>query len=770
MEGKMKGSKKRIIIINTIGFIVARAVFLGMNPLALGYFTAAYMAGAGGRLVFASVFLGIVTAMPLTQGLNYFLVMSVTVIIMEVPAIKKLQPVPAALYGMPAIVFLVIAILQTVTGQEIGSRGLMVLLETVIVYVSARIWKSPIGFLMEVSKGYRMNNEQMVSMAALAAVVIYAMPEIGGGKIAPVETVVYFMVLYFTYQYGVGQGAIIGAVCGLALSLRGGAVEFTMEDISILTMMGIIPGGFREMGRLVTAAVYLTLAGTMGRFGNNMELPACRIGALVSAVVVFLLLPRSLLYRLEEADAQGHQKLLAEKNLRKIARTRLNIFSDAFLKLSGTLDTITEKQEKIKQREMDHIFEEISEKLCKNCNHCSVCWERNFEETYRITCALFKIAEKNGRIQKEDVPVSFLKECICADEFMLQTNRGFEIAKLNRIWNNRIAESREVMAQQLKDVSSVIQNITGDIDTIAQASHCEEERVIARLKAEHIRTKEITIFERGDKRKEIYLTAACRYRGCVTAREAAAAIGDAMGLRLRVSGASKTVISKEYDHFIFVEDPKFKVLSGVARTMKENVSGDNFSVLTMETGEVMLALSDGMGTGKDAGEESETVMSLLEQMIEAGFKTETAIRLINSNLVLKSDRQTFSTIDLSIINLFTGMCEFIKIGAASAFIRRDNWVETISSTTLPVGMFGNVDYDTVTKKLYEGDIVIMVTDGILDSIPTDDKETFMEQLLMEIKSSNPQEIANQILDNALKQSNYVPGDDMTVIAVGLWPK
>jgi stage II sporulation protein E len=157
-------------------------------------------------------------------------------------------------------------------------------------------------------------------------------------------------------------------------------------------------------------------------------------------------------------------------------------------------------------------------------------------------------------------------------------------------------------------------------------------------------------------------------------------------------------------------------------------------------------------------------------MIEAGFKTETAIRLINSSLVLKAEKQTFSTVDLSIIDLYTGMCEFVKIGAASAFIKRDNWVETISSTTLPVGMFGSVDYDSVTKKLYEGDIVILVTDGVLDCIQEEDKEAFLEQLIIRIQSSNPQEIANRILDNALIQSNYVPTDDMTVITAGIWLK
>lgn len=383
---------------------------------------------------------------------------------------------------------------------------------------------------------------------------------------------------------------------------------------------------------------------------------------------------------------------------------------------------------------------------------------------------MFEVAERKGRIGIEDIPVHFLNECISVDEFIDETNRGFEIAKLNHIWHSRISESREVIADQLKEVSAVIQEITGDIYEVAEAVRSEEEKVVRKLRSEHILAKDITILDREDKRKEIFLTAACMGGRCITAKEAAGIISEALGVKIKVSEASKTVISKEYDHYIFTSDTKFKILTGISRAMKENVSGDNFSILKMETGEYMLALSDGMGTGKDAGEESETVMSLLEQMIEAGFKAETAIKLINSSLVLKSDKQTFSTIDIGIINLFTGMCEFIKIGAAATFIKRENWVETISSTTLPIGMFSNVDYDSVTKKLYEGDIIIMVTDGVLDCIDEEDKEGFLEQMIMEIKSNNPQEIANRILDKSLAQRNYIPMDDMTVITAGIWQK
>ncbi|NLP33828.1 MAG: stage II sporulation protein E [Clostridiales bacterium] len=763
----MKGSKKRAILIYAIGIFMARAAFYQMNPLAIGYFTATMMTNAGGILAFLSIAIGIITAMPITHVLKYLLTMVTTSLIMELSIIKNKKIPQIILYGIPSIILGVYSFIEVTSGGIMSSHNtILSILEVIIAFVSARLFKIGIEFIMQSSKGCKMNNEQMVSMAVIVAVMIYAVPNISMNYINPVETFVYFIILFFTYKYGVGQGTITGAVCGFVMSLRGAPIS----NIGLLTMMGIVPAVFREIGRFPMASVYLITAAIMGAMYDTMEMTIESIGALSSSIVIFLLLPRSLIYRVDAAGGIGRQEILAAEYLKKIAKMRMKIFSDSFLKLSKTLDTITEKQTKLKQKEINRMFEDISEKLCKDCDNCINCWEYNLEETYQAACTLFETAEKNGFIEREDIPAKFLNDCICVDDFIAETNRSFEIAKLNHIWQSRVAESREVIAEQLKEVSTVIQEITSDIYAVEQASRTLEEKVLKRLKMEHIQGKDITIFERSDKRKEVHLRAACRGRRVITAKEAATIIGEALERPMRVSDASKSVISKKFDNFIFVEDTKFKVLTGMARAMKENISGDNFSVLKLETGEMMLALADGMGTGKEAGDESETVMSLLEQMIEAGFKAEMAIKLINSSLVLKSEKQTFSTIDIGIMNLFTGMCEFIKIGAASTFIKRDNWVETISSTTLPIGMFGNVDYDTVTKKLYEGDIIIMVTDGVLDCIPEVDKEGYMERLIMEIESNNPQEIANRILDNTLSKTNYVPKDDMTIITAGIWSK
>ncbi len=762
----MKGINRRILLVHLLGFVVSRAAFFGMNPLAIGYFTASYLGKTGGGAAFAVSFLGVASVMGSTQILKYTLALLTSLILFEIPWIKnRAIPLPV-MYTIPSALLFIFSTLEISPGTQLVNYLTVAFLETVIVIISGVMFKNGIDYIIQSVKGYKMTNEQMVSIAVMMAVCVYAIPEFKNDYLAPLETVVFFVILFFTYKYGVGQGTITGAVCGFALSLRGAA----LSDVGMLTMMGIIPAIFREMGRFPTATIYLITAALLSSVGESIKLNTREVGALVSAVILFLLLPNNLIYRAEAAGGTGRQEMLAAQNLRKIAKTRMRIFSESFLKLSKTLDTISENQTKVLQNDINGIFEDISDKLCKNCKNCNNCWDTKFNQTYQAACALFEAAEKKGSIEKEDIPDYFMQDCICVDDFIRETNRGFEIVKLNKIWNSRMSESREVIAEQLKDVSSVIQDISGEIYETAQSPHSEEDRLDRRLRAEHIHAKDITIFERGDKRKEVYLSASCNTGRCITAKEAAAVISEVIGTRMRVSESSKSVISGEMENFAFVEDTKFKVLTGVARTMKENVSGDNFSLLNMENGEYMLALSDGMGTGKEASDESEMVMSLLEQMIESGFKAETAIKLINSSLVLKSDRQTFSTIDLSIINQFTGMCEFIKIGAAAAFIKRENWVETIRSTTLPIGMFGNVDYDTVTKKLYEGDIIIMVTDGVLDSLKEEDKEAAMEQLIMGISGSNPQEIANRILDISLSQTNYTPKDDMTVITAGIWLK
>ena len=166
----------------------------------------------------------------------------------------------------------------------------------------------------------------------------------------------------------------------------------------------------------------------------------------------------------------------------------------------------------------------------------------------------------------------------------------------------------------------------------------------------------------------------------------------------------------------------------------------------------------------------EAVVDLLEEFITSGFSKETAAKMINSALVLQQNDGMFSTVDVCSLDLYTGVCNFLKAGAASTFIRRDQWVETIRSTSMAAGLIQQLDFETSVRKLYDGDYLVMVTDGVLDALPASREEETMKDILLNIHSPSPREFGRAVLEKVLSYCGYRARDDMTVLVAGIWKK
>lgn len=322
----MKGIRKNAILIYVIGFVIARASFFGINPLAIGYFTAAYLDKASPGLLFISILAGIGTVMSPTMILKYLLALVTSIVILESPIIKRKQFPLQIYFYIPAISLGIFAMMESAAYGWKMDYAVMAVLEAVIVYISGMIFRMGTGFILKQDKGMRMANEEMISLALMVAVAIYAVPELNNPYVAPIETLVYFVILLFTYKYGVGQGAVTGAVSGFALSLRGAP----LHSIGLLTMVGILPAVFRSLGRIPTAAVFSLTVAIISLVYEEMAVTIREIGALSSAIIIFLLLPRSIIYRVDH-DKDGYgQNYLSADNLKKVANTKMKIFSDSF--------------------------------------------------------------------------------------------------------------------------------------------------------------------------------------------------------------------------------------------------------------------------------------------------------------------------------------------------------------------------------------------------------------------------------------------------------
>ena len=154
------------------------------------------------------------------------------------------------------------------------------------------------------------------------------------------------------------------------------------------------------------------------------------------------------------------------------------------------------------------------------------------------------------------------------------------------------------------------------------------------------------------------------------------------------------------------------------------------------------------------------------KMMDAKIDDEIVINTINNMLLLKSsDEEMFSTLDLGIIDLKKGTLETIKMGACSTYIKRnDKDIDLISSSSLPVGILSDIKLDRKITKVNYGDYIIMVSDGILDAGKNNNLgDNWLIYFLQKIKTTNPKEIANLILDRALEIQDGVVEDDMTVL-------
>jgi len=127
-----------------------------------------------------------------------------------------------------------------------------------------------------------------------------------------------------------------------------------------------------------------------------------------------------------------------------------------------------------------------------------------------------------------------------------------------------------------------------------------------------------------------------------------------------------------------------------------------------------------------------------------------------------------STLDLCGVDLYEGVATFVKIGSACTYIKNGDEVEKLSSSSLPLGIFHKQDIELIKRNIHDGDYIVMLSDGIMDCIQSQQGEAFMMDLISELQFERPNEIANCIMKYVLNVSKGRIRDDMTVLVMGFW--
>lgn len=417
------------------------------------------------------------------------------------------------------------------------------------------------------------------------------------------------------------------------------------------------------------------------------------------------------------------------------------------------------------------LEQEITGKLCASCDGCAICWEKKENGlSEKIRRMLQAVVAHNP---KEEILVqNYMEECPRYSGMVEEAIWAFSRMELNEAWYRRLQENRKVIAEQLDAMSDLMQDWGKGRHNLDAQSKMLLARIGFETRERGLVAEQVHIYEDEHQRKSISALVASKWGGGIPSKNYVQALERASGMRLRLGRDARSILTREAVAVTVYEDTRYYALSGVAGQKKdsETVSGDNFSLFTLENGRYHICLSDGMGSGPAASKESDLVVDLMEKFMEAGFKQETAIRMMNSAMVMQGDDNSFSTMDFAAIDLYTGELELMKIGAAASFIRSGEETRCIRCASLPAGADIAQVIEPEKRQMQDGDFLVMVTDGVLEYLHVKKPESKLAEIISDIHTDNAGALAKAIMERVLLFTGGHVMDDMTVLVTGIWEK
>ncbi len=440
---------------------------------------------------------------------------------------------------------------------------------------------------------------------------------------------------------------------------------------------------------------------------------------------------------------------------------RIHAFAEAVDELSVAFAAMGSRTQMSEYESVAVLEREIVDRHCSSCSACTSSCVR------RMLQAVVAHHSKEEILNRK-----YMEECPRYSQMVEEAVSAFSRMELNEAWYKRLRENRLVIAQQLDAMSDAMQDWTKGRKCLDRESRPLLARVAFEAREKGLIAYDVHIYEDENKRRCVSAMVKSKWGGGIPSKNYRKAVERAMGMAMRLQKDARSILTVDAVPITVYEDTCFYALSGVAAEPKDGmrVNGDNFSLFTREDGRYHICLSDGMGSGPAAGKESDMVVDLMQKFIEAGFPGDTAIRIMNSAMVLKGENESYSTLDFAELDLYTGELELTKIGAAASFLKHRQEVTCLSCASLPAGVDASYEGEPLHAKMTNGDFLVMVTDGVLEYLHVKNPENKLSEMISDIKTDNAGVLADTLLEHVMLFTGGHALDDMTIVVTGIWEK
>lgn len=646
----------------------------------------------------------------------------------------------------------------------------------VVAVVFYKIFVNSLVMLQDFMENRAFSIEEVIGSSLLLAIAVscFGNLSIFGFCIRNVLSILIVMFL------GWKNGILVGTTAGVTIGVTIGIIAAT-EPIMIAAyaISGMVAGILNRFGRIGVIVGFALGNVVLAYVSNGYTIELIHFKEILVASIGLLAIPKTVHINIKDFMQNGSGFLPGFTNRglnrSKEAAEKLNNVSETIQEMAKTYKPsnpgkspvnskennkkifISELLDCIEPYKENMLYEDISNTEGKIVNSI---FEYVMDKQGINRQALLDIFAKNNSyvVDIDDKDISKkLDENI--NQMVRCINTALKLSKTNYVWMKKMEETKQNMEAQLNSVSKAISGIAQNMqEDIKKEVTFEEERkqIIDKLKLKSIEVEEIAINKNGRFFVEIYLA------------KGQDDIDDKTVEKIVSSVLNENIIINENacigNKLSLISDDKYIMAIGMATKNKESqeISGDSIINTRLRDGKYLVALSDGMGSGEHARQSSSQALEMLESLLMTGFDKNTSVELINTSLMNQND-ELFATLDIAIIDLYAGTIEMIKSGACPTYFKNNKKVQVIKSKSLPAGMIQDIKLEVFEKDIENKDIMLMCTDGILDSnVEYKNKELWIKYLLEDMETDNTKKMADLLLTEAVDNNFGTPKDDMSV--------
>lgn len=539
-------------------------------------------------------------------------------------------------------------------------------------------------------------------------------------------------------------GAVVGALttCGVLLCMPSLA-----RNTLLLATSGLICGAFLQFGTLIMVLVFLVVSlislVAMGVNGDTFTM----FTDLLLGALMFIAVPMPLIKR-------AAKRVVGVKNsvdlVGQTTSSKLNMASRTLGSIRGQLSMVTAAIDK--RSKESSLSDRVRSCVCSDCDMLGLC-RKNSTAVDEGFLKLEKIVCAYNNLSLDDVSRNLSgcgrKTLLCHTFNELYTDYVTERAD-----SIRMREMREFLNEQLSSMEDILSDLsfrTGQVRSVDSQLSARVRDHFSNLGYPNVKAC-VYVDENLCQRVDVFITA--EFKGDLV--RLTAALSEMIEYDLDIPVIVRV---DNITRMSFAEIPKFCVeINSFSASSSGEYSGDSFEIFDSSVNEKYIVLSDGMGTGKRARLDSMFSVSLVTRLIQSGMSMQTAHKLINSMLRVKGWEESFATLDIMRLDLNGGTAQFLKSGAVQSFLCRDGGLKAVGGQAFPAGILPDCSPDITEIKLFDGDIILMTSDGVEDASARE----IVRYADPDDKLSSA-DIARKLGAKALSQKKNGKQDDITII-------